>query len=166
MEISLIPRSPCSLGEQIFLQITQDIFFLPSSQPHKKLLCNLNILTIPSGTLKKDKKNKGKKASTKLFKLILLAKERRLCFQIASFFLNFDNRLLCFRPPRIGPNIQALLLYLLALLFNLFSIFSFMLHVGELFCFILCGVFFYLLGAWFFSYVNTCIAFQFHATMA
>ena len=76
MEISLIPRSPCSLGEQIFLQITQDIFFLPSSQPHKKLLCNLNILTIPSGTLKKDKKNKGKKASTKLFKLILLAKEK------------------------------------------------------------------------------------------
>jgi len=54
-EISFIPNPPCSFGEQIFSQLTQDIFSLPSSQPHKNLLCNLaNVLATLSRILKND----------------------------------------------------------------------------------------------------------------
>ena len=85
-------------------------------------------------------------------------------FTFGTFYdhlkLLFIDFISIFLPPTsfcclsFSPDIQA---PFLALLFNLFSIFSFMHHVGELVCFIFCGVVFCLLGGCFFIYVTTCI---------
>lgn len=87
-EISLTPKLSSSLEQQIFSHPTQDIFFLPSSHPHKNLLWKLtNFLEIPSRILK-DIKKSGREMSIELIKHILPAKERCLYFQDASSLTN------------------------------------------------------------------------------
>jgi len=89
--ISFIPKPPLSFGRHIFSKLTQAIFLLSLSLPHKKFLCKLtNLDKTTIGILKKEKKKRGRTLRIELMRHTLPTKEMSLCFHKDNFFFTFS----------------------------------------------------------------------------